>query len=104
MVKALNDYSSAIAQLCTRYQVEKLEVFGSAAREKDFDPERSDFDFAVAFKPMTPGRHFDVYFGLLEALEQLLGRPVDLVELGVARNAVFLKSVMEEKQAVYVAA
>lgn len=33
---------SAIANICRRYQVRRLEVFGSAARGTDFDPERSD--------------------------------------------------------------
>jgi predicted nucleotidyltransferase len=104
MTTVLDAYSSAIADLCTRYMVRKLEVFGSAARVLDFDSERSDFDFAVEFMPMTPRQHFDAYFDLLAALEQLLGRPVDLVELHAAKNPVFLKAVAEEKQALYVAA
>jgi uncharacterized protein len=41
----------AIASICRRYQVRRLEVFGSAARGADFDPERSDADFLVEFAP-----------------------------------------------------
>jgi|SRR5665213_1575339 len=103
MIEALGIHSAAIIELCLRFQVQKLEVFGSAARGKDFNPETSDFDLAVKFQPMTPGEHFDAFFGLSEALEQLLGRKVDLVELHVARNQIFLKSVLEEKQVIYVA-
>jgi predicted nucleotidyltransferase len=43
---------SAIADVCRRYQVRRLDVFGSAARGTDFDPERSDADFLVEFAPM----------------------------------------------------
>jgi predicted nucleotidyltransferase len=58
--------------------VRRLNLFGSAARG-DFDPQRSDVDFLVEFDRT----HTDaLYFGLKEALEGLLGRPVDLVESG----------------------
>ncbi|WP_295579245.1 hypothetical protein [uncultured Lamprocystis sp.] len=32
---------SAIADICHRYQVQRLEVFGSAAHGRDFGPERN---------------------------------------------------------------
>ena len=35
--------------LCRRYDVGRLEVFGSAARGFDFDPAASDADFLVEF-------------------------------------------------------
>ena len=38
-----------IAGICRRYRVSRLEVFGSAARGTDFDPETSDADFIVRF-------------------------------------------------------
>jgi predicted nucleotidyltransferase len=33
-----------IAELCGRFHVNRLEVFGSAARGSDFDPTRSNVD------------------------------------------------------------
>ncbi len=78
------DRREALAELCRRYGVKRLEVFGSAARGTDFDPDRSDVDFLVEFEQggdLTPR---DRFLGLAEALERLMGRPVDLVE----RNAV----------------
>lgn len=48
-----------IAHICQRLGIEKLEVFGSAARGADFDPVRSDADFLVEFAPAAkrgPGR------------------------------------------------
>jgi predicted nucleotidyltransferase len=41
---------AALADICRRYGVARLEVFGSAARD-DFDPARSDADFLVTFQP-----------------------------------------------------
>lgn len=68
-----------IADICRRYGVRRLEVFGSAARGADFDLKRSDADFLVTF---TPEARFDfvAFADLKDALEALLGRPVDLVD------------------------
>ena len=35
----------AIVTLCQRFRVRQLEVFGSAAKGRDFDPAHSDVDF-----------------------------------------------------------
>ena len=39
------------SNICRRYQVRRLEVFGSAACGTDVDPERSDADFIVELAP-----------------------------------------------------
>lgn len=62
-----------------------LALFGSALRD-DLDPDRSDLDFAVVFTDMTPVEHKRAFFGLLEDLESLFGRQVDLIEVGAVRN------------------
>jgi hypothetical protein len=67
----------ALEALCVRFGVESLYIFGSAVR--DALTEESDLDFLVEFdNPVIPG-YLDRYFGLLEGLEELFGRPVDLV-------------------------
>jgi predicted nucleotidyltransferase len=73
----LEEHKIAIAELCRQLGVSKLDVFGSATRP-DFDPARSDFDFILAFDHHGPdsARRFIAF---TEALESLLGRPVDLV-------------------------
>jgi predicted nucleotidyltransferase len=73
-----------IAVLCHRYGVQRLEVFGSAARGDDFDPERSDADFLVVFDLVSGLSALQQFFGFADALERLLGRPVDLAERGAA--------------------
>jgi predicted nucleotidyltransferase len=42
-----------IQDLCRRYQVRRLELFGSAVSDR-FDPETSDRDFLVEFERVPP--------------------------------------------------
>jgi uncharacterized protein len=93
----------ALAAVCRRYGVARLEVFGSAARGSGFDPERSDADFLVTF---TPAARNDLaaFTELKEALERLLGRPVDLVEreaIEQSRNFMRRRAILKEAQTVY---
>ena len=81
-----------IAHICKRLGIEKLEVFGSAARGTDFDPASSDADFLVEFAPAAK-RGLDGYFALKAELEKLLGRNVDLVEPRSVRNPYVLAGI-----------
>jgi predicted nucleotidyltransferase len=88
---------------CERRGVKRLALFGSALRD-EFDPEKSDLDFSVEFSPMSPEEHAAAYFGLLEDLEEIFGRRVDLVEIGAVRNPYLRRSIEEEQETVYAAA
>jgi predicted nucleotidyltransferase len=93
-----------LADLCRHYGVARLEVFGSAARGLDFDPKRSDFDFLVEFEQRSDLPPLEQFFGFAEALEQLLGRPVDLVEreaLEASRNFIRRRAILSQAQRVY---
>ena len=46
-------------------------------------------------------RYADAYFGLLEALERLFGRPVDLVSGTAIKNPYFRQSLEETRTLVY---
>jgi uncharacterized protein len=91
-----------IAELSRRHRVRRLALFSSAARE-DFDPERSDLDFLVEFEPRALGTYARTYFDLLEALQQLFGRPVDLVIESAIKNPYFRQSVEQSQTLLYVA-
>jgi predicted nucleotidyltransferase len=78
MIDLIKEHRGQIAELCRRYRVKKLELFGSAARA-DFEPASSDVDFLVEFLDADWHHAADNWFGLLEGLEALLGRRVDLV-------------------------
>ncbi len=83
-----------IARIAERRRVRRLGVFGSATSDR-FDPETSDIDFVVEFKPMAPVEHAEAYFGLAEDLARLFCRKIDLVERSAIRNP-FLRESMEE--------
>lgn len=100
MHPALFAHRAAVAALCRLSGVKRLELFGSAARD-DFDPEHSDFDFLVEFDDSDQGDPLQSYFGLKEALERLLGRPVDLVMPAAVKNPYILDSINRDRQLVY---
>ena len=97
----LVQHQSQIDDLCRQYRVRRLELFGSAAANRD-RPGESDLDFLVEFEPFPDGGYADAYFGLHEALETLFGRPVDLVVDSAIKNPYFRQSVDETKVLVFV--
>lgn len=102
MIDLIEQHRRELEDLCRRYRVRTLELFGSAA-EGTFDPERSDLDFLVEFLPLESGQHADAYFGMLHGLEDLFRCKIDLVMTGAIRNPYFLKAVNESRRVVYAA-
>ena len=102
MIAQIEEHRAELAELCRRHHVLRLAVFGSATRD-DFDAERSDLDFLVDFEPLPPGGYADAFFGLLESLERLFGRPVDLVVASAIRNPYFRESVLTTQELLYAA-
>lgn len=64
-----------IAEICQRYGVARLEVFGSVARGR----ERPDSDIDVLYDLVPGGRLGWEIESLADELSAVLGRPVDLV-------------------------
>lgn len=92
-----------IAALCRRYGVLQLALFGSILRP-DFDPQRSDIDIVVEFshrEGTSPARQ---YFDFKAALEKLLGRPVDLVELSAMPDSRLRRVIERTQEPLYVEA
>jgi uncharacterized protein len=102
MIAEIASHREELTELCRRFNVRRLDLFGSAASD-DFDAERSDLDFLVEFEPAPPGGYADAFFGLKESLEQLFGRPVDLVAPAAIRNPYFRESVERAKVPLYAA-
>jgi len=92
----------AIANICRRYQVRRLEVFGSAARGTDFDLERSDADFLVEFAPDAQA-DLSGWFSVQTELQRLLGRGVDLVEYPAVRNPYVRADIERTRELIYAA-
>ena len=76
MLLLIGERRAEIAALCRRFEVQRLAVFGSAARGVDFDPERSDVDFIVSFEPAV-GVSLSEFLALRDALSKAVGRRVD---------------------------
>ena|GEM_PF-252156 len=99
----IEKHREQIARICEHHGVRRLEVFGSAARADDFDTTRSDADFIVEFDTSIDRPTLDDYFSLREALEQILGRPVDLVMAGSVNNPYLQQTIDQSREAIYAA-
>lgn len=102
MIPALEQHRSELAALCRKYDVKRLDLFGSAVRG-DFVPTSSDFDFLVLFERTPQGSAADRYFGLLDELRRLLRRPIDLVDVRAARNPYFIAEALQHRVMLYAA-
>jgi uncharacterized protein len=92
-----------VVELCRRFRVRQLELFGSAANGR-FNAETSDLDFLVDFETTIPrGENARCYFGMLFGLEDLFGRKIDLVDTRAIRNPYFLRSIAKDRVVFYAA-
>jgi predicted nucleotidyltransferase len=94
---------SQLSALCRRFGVERLELFGSAARGDDFDPARSDVDFLVTFAPDV-ANDLVRFLDFKEAIEAELGRTVDLVEraaVEASRNPIRRRHILSGAELVH---
>ncbi|AKQ46895.1 nucleotidyltransferase [Rufibacter radiotolerans] len=98
-MNAVEQNIKSIEALCQLHKVDRLFVFGSILTDK-FGAE-SDIDFVVKFGPVPPYNYFENYLGFKESLENLLCRPVDLLEEQTIKNPVLKKSIDRTKKLIY---
>ena len=103
MVSLIEKNRNALEELCVKFRVRHLEVFGSASTGRNFDAENSDLDFLVEFQTLQPGEHANTYFGLLDALENLFNRHIDLVMPRAVKNRYFIESINKNREVLYAA-
>ncbi len=101
MTTLLTGKEDALRTLCKKNRVRRLELVGSAAAENGFNQAGSDVDFLVEFEEMTPREHAKSYLGMIDDLEMLFSRHVDLIEERAIRNPYFLASVKARRVPVY---
>lgn len=70
-------HEPALQALCRQYGVARLGLFGSVLRD-DFT-DRSDIDVLCTLLPHSPAHGLE-WIHLKQALEDLWGRPVDLIK------------------------
>ena len=102
MIREIEERRETIEGLCRRFRVRRLELFGSAAAGV-FDPQSSDLDFLVEFDELRPSEYADAYFGLLEELQRLFRRDVDLVVARSVRNPYLIESIQRSRTLLYAA-
>lgn len=102
MHEVIEQKRAEIEVLCRELGVRRLDLFGSAVGSS-FDPDSSDVDVLVEFDIRPGFDYFGVYFDLKEALEQILGRSVDVVSATSIRNPYFRDQVMRTREKIYAA-
>jgi predicted nucleotidyltransferase len=95
MIALISDNRKAIADICRRYGVSSLEVFGSAATGQ-FREHESD----VEFGDRSPGL-VNRFLDLAESLERLLERPVDLMVEPTLENPYLRHTVNASREQVF---
>ncbi len=96
----INIPKAEIEDFCRRWKVAEFSIFGSALRE-DFSP-KSDIDVLISFEPDIPWSLFD-WVDMIEELQGILGREVDLVEKSGLRNPFRRREILNNRQVIYAA-
>ena len=89
----------AMGQLCAKHHVDKLYLFGSAAKGELMP--FSDVDFLVKFKEFNLKYYFENFLALKENLADILKRKVDLIEQQTLRNPILIRSIEKSKILIY---
>jgi hypothetical protein len=101
MISLIEQKHHILIDLCRHFNVERLDVFGSATSPSKFSPDSSDLDFLVTFASMPPVDYANAHLGMLLKLEDIFKRPVDLVTEKSIRNPYFLRAVNATRQPIY---
>lgn len=90
-----------IIELCKRFHVRKLWAFGSILTNRFND--KSDVDLCVDFdwENISLMDAADNFFDFQYALEDLLGRNVDLTDDSAVRNPYFREELNEKRRLIY---
>lgn len=95
----LDAYTNDITKLCETHKVKNLYAFGSVLTDK-FDSE-SDIDFIVDFDIIAVEDYADNYFDLKFSLQEVLKRPIDLLEDKAIKNPYFKQAIRQQKKLIY---
>ena len=90
-----------IIDLCRRFHVRRLWVFGSILTPRFSD--QSDIDLCVDFdrNQIELYDYANNFFVFLYALEELLGRKIDITEDSAVRNPYFREELNETRKLIY---
>ena len=95
----IDNYKNALTQLCIKNRVKSLYAFGSVLTSS-FDND-SDIDLIVDIDSENPLEYANCYFNLKFALQDILNRPIDLLENKAIRNQYLRQEIDNTKQLIY---
>jgi len=95
----LEKYNDSIDKVCKSSNVKNLFTFRSILTDK-FNNE-SDIDLIVSFDTSDPIEYAENYFELKFKLENILGRPIDLLEQKSIKNKIFENLINKCKTLIY---
>ena len=95
----LESYTSEIAKLCKNHSVKELYAFGSVLT--DLFHKESDVDLVVEFLNISVADYADNYFDFKFSLQDILQRPIDLLEDKAIKNPYLRQSINQQRQLVY---
>lgn len=100
MIPLIDEHRRELADLCRRFCVQRLDLFGSAVKGT-FRPDDSDLDFIVQFQNPGGPDYATRYLGFAESLEALFRRPVDVLIDQPFSNPYFREAVEETRCTIY---
>lgn len=95
----LSAHTNEISKLCETHKVKSLYAFGSVLSDK-FDDD-SDIDLIVDFADIDVEEYADNYFDFKFSLQQILKRPIDLLESKALKNPYFKQAVDQQRELIY---
>lgn len=99
--KFLEQHKAQLLELCRRYPIERLYLFGSILTN-EFDMKKSDVDVQIFFdRSGDPADLGTNILNLWDDLETLFGRKVDMISTHPIRNPYLRKSVESTRQLFY---
>ncbi|MFW5771559.1 MAG: nucleotidyltransferase family protein [Spirochaetota bacterium] len=101
MQKLIKERLEDLKDLCIKYNVQTMYIFGSACTE-NFN-ENSDIDILISFKDISIEEYTDNYFELHYQLEKLFKRRIDLMTERSIDNPYLIDSIEKTKELVYAA-
>jgi predicted nucleotidyltransferase len=89
-----------IEDFCLKWKISEMALFGSVLSD-EFHPD-SDIDVLVSFKDDDGWGLFD-FVDMIDELQTIFGRKVDLVEKDSLRNPFRRKAILDNNEVIYAA-
>lgn len=95
----LDKHITDISKLCVAHSVRQLYAFGSVLTD-EFNA-KSDVDLVVDFNTIDIALYADNYYDFKYSLENILQRPIDLLEEKAITNPYFKQNLNQQRQVIY---